>query len=637
MLRGIRNASNTWLGRILMAVVMSGLAAIFALWGINDIFRGFNRSSLATVGDVEISADQFRQAYNDRIQALSQQLNRVVTPAQAAAIGLPRQVLSEMVGQSAIDQRAKQMKLAIPNAEVSRRITSNPQFQTPDGKFDSARFQEALLNANLTEQRFIADQRANTLRRQIIDSVSANIPVPQTWLDVINQFQNQERSISYIALGPAQAGDIPAPTDEQLSKYFDDRKIMFRAPEYRKIVTVTVTPAELGKTLEVSEEDLKKIFDANRSRYIAPERRHIEQMVFPTMAEAQAASDKIKAGATFADLIKERGLNEKDLDLGTVTKSTIIDPAVADAAFALKAGEVSAPVQGRFGAVLVTVTQIIPEENKTFVDVEPQIRSEAATARARGMVQSVHDQIEDERAGGASLEEAAKKLNLPVVTYDAVDRSGRDPSGKAAITTPEASQIVNAAFASDVGVDNDPIESDGGFIWYDVAGVTPAHDRNLDEVKDQVAQHWHDDEVASRLKAKAADILDKLKGGASLDELAKANGVKVQTATGIKRGRPTPGISAPVIDAIFHTARGGSNSAQGEAATDWVVFQVTDDKTPPIDANSEAAKQNQQKLDHDISDDVFGQYMAWLEDSLGTSVDQQQLTQVLGNGAPEPN
>src|SRR5581483_10617692 len=157
------------------------------------------------------------------------------------------------------------------------------------------------------------------------------------------------------------------------------------------------------------------------------------------------------------------------------------------------------------------------------------------------------------------------------------------------------------------------------------------------EVKDQVAQHWHDDEVASRLKTKAADILDKLKNGTSLDELAKANGVKVQTATGVKRGRPTPGISASVIDAIFHTAKDGSNSAQGDAATDWVVFHVTDDKTPPLDPNAEAAKQNQQKLDHDISDDVFGQYMAWLEDSLGTSVDQQQLMQVLGNGAPETN
>ena len=40
--------------------------------------------------------------------------------------------------------------------------------------------------------------------------------------------------------------------------------------------------------------------------------------------------------------------------VGTVTKAELIDPAVANAAFALKDGEVSAPVQGRFGVVLLT-------------------------------------------------------------------------------------------------------------------------------------------------------------------------------------------------------------------------------------------------------------------------------------------
>src|SRR5580698_8387610 len=378
MLRGIRKASTTWLGRIVMGAVMTLLAGVFALWGINDIFNGFGHSYLAMIGKTEITADQFRQNYNDRLQAMSRQLGKVITPEQANAFGLQQQVLSEMVAQAGLDQRAKQMGLGLSNAEISRRITGNPQFQTPDGKFDAAKFQDALLNANLTEQRFVTDQRSNTLRRQIIDSVSGNIATPKTWLDAVNQFQNEQRSIAYVALGPAQAGDIAPPTDEQISKYFDDRKILFRAPEYRKIVIVTVTPTELAKTAEVSDDDVKQVFDSNRSRYITPEKRHIEQMVFPTMAEAQAASDKIKSGTTFAALTAERGLKEQDLDLGTVTKTTIIDPAVADAAFSLKEGEVSAPVQGRFGTVLVTVSQIVPEEQKTFADVEPQIRNDVA-------------------------------------------------------------------------------------------------------------------------------------------------------------------------------------------------------------------------------------------------------------------
>ena len=174
------------------------------------------------------------------------------------------------------------------------------------------------------------------LRRQIVDSLAGDLPVPKAWLEAINQFQNQQRSIEYVMLGPAQAGDIPQPTAEELTKYFEAHKILFRAPEYRKIETVAVTPVELGKWMEISDADIKAWFDEHRSRYLRPERRHVEQIVFPNMADAEAAAARIKDGLSFAALAAERGLNDKDIDLGTVPKSDIVDPAVADAAFALK-------------------------------------------------------------------------------------------------------------------------------------------------------------------------------------------------------------------------------------------------------------------------------------------------------------
>ncbi len=83
---------------------------------------------------------------------------------------------------------------------------------------------------------------------------------------------------------------------EQLSKYFDDRKILFRAPEYRKIDTVTVTPAELAQWMEISDDDIKKTYDEQHASFVTPEKRHIEQIVFPKMADAQAADDSIKSG-----------------------------------------------------------------------------------------------------------------------------------------------------------------------------------------------------------------------------------------------------------------------------------------------------------------------------------------------------
>jgi peptidyl-prolyl cis-trans isomerase D len=572
------------------------------------------------------------------LQLLGRQLGHPLPPDQAAALGLDRQVLGEMVAQAGLDQRAHQMGLGLADAVIARHITTDPNLQTVNGQFDRAKFVDVLRNMGMTEQRFVAEQRRETLRRQLIDSVAGEMTPPKTWLDAINQLQNQTRSIEYVTLGPAQAGDIPQPTPDQLQKYFDDRKTLFRAPEYRKIDVVAATPAELAKWMEVSDDDLKKAYEARRASFTTPERRHIEQLVFPTMADAQAAADRIKAGASFAAIATERGMKEQDIDLGTVTKSGIVDPNVADAAFALKTGDVSAPVQGQFGAVVVTVLKIEPEVTKSLAEVTAQLRNDIALARAKTQVQDLHDKIEDDRAGGSTLEEAAAKEKLAIVTNDAVDRFGRDPDGKPVVTLPHGSEVINAAFASDVGVDNDPIETDGGFIWYAVTGITPAHDRTLDEVKDQVAARWREEETASRLQAKAADLLDKLKGGSPFDLLAAANNLKIQPANDVKRGGGGVEISPKMAGAIFHTAKDAFGSAAGDSPSLWIVYRVTDIKTPALDPNAQDAKTIAQKVQSQLSDDLAGQYVAWLENDLGTKINAEALAQTMGNSAaPDTN
>ena len=458
--------------------------------------------------------------------------------------------------------------------------------------------------------------------------------MPKTYLDAINQFQTQQRSIDYLTLGPEQAGDIPQPTAEELNKYFDDRKIVFRAPEYRKITTLSVTPADLAKSIEVSDADVKKAYDQNLKAYTTPERRHVEQIVFPNMADAQAASDRIKSGTSFTAVATERGLKESDIDLGTVAKTAIIDPAVADAAFSLKEGEVSAPVNGKFGAVLVTVLKIEPEVVKPLAVVAPFIHNDLALERARTKVQDIHDQIEDARAGGATLEEAAKKLNLSIVSLD-VDRSGRDPSGKLVATIPAAGNVINAAFSSEAGADTYPVEAEGGYVWYQVDGVTPSRDRTLDEVKTEVEQRWRDDQVAKRLKDKAADLLDKAKNGNAFDALATGAGVKVEKAADLKRGATTPGISPRVIDAVFHTAKDAFGSSEGDKPTQWIVFRVSDVKTPAFDPNSAEGKKLDQLLQRAVAEDLFTQYLAWVQATLGTTVNQAVLAQAVGAAAPD--
>ena len=619
-----------------MAVVMTLLAGSFAVWGINDIFRGFGRSTLAKIGSTEIPIEQFRQAYEDQLQEMGRQIGHPISAGEASAIGLDRQVLSQMIGQAGLDQRAHQMGLGISNAEIARHITTDPNLQNVNGQFDRSKFELILRNMGYSEQRFVAEQRQAILRRQLLESLTTDMTPPKTWLDAINQFQNQERSIEYIELGPAQAGDIAPPSEDQLKRYFDERRIVFRAPEYRKIDVVTVTPTELAKWMEVSDDDVKKAYDERLASFTTPERRHVEQILFPTLGDAQAAADRIKDGTSFDEIAKGRGLKAGDIDLGLVPKSSIVDPAVADAAFALKDGEISAPLKTSFGAALVTVLKIEPGTVKSFADAAPKLRSDLALERVKAQIQDLHDKIEDDRAGGSTIEEAAAKLKLPVATYN-VDSSGRDPDGRPVVVMSHAGDVVKAAFASDVGVDNDPIEADGGYIWYDVAAITPARPRTLDEVKDEVEQHWRNDEIALRLKTKANDLIDKLKNGEALDAVAAANGVKVETAKDIKRVGGTGAITERVADAVFHTPKDAVAGAEGDDPSQWIVFRVTDITTPAFDAKSSDGAHITQKVQADLSQDLVGQFMSRLESDLGTSVNTSMLAQATGNSAPDTN
>lgn len=632
MLRGLRKASSNWLGKTVMAAVVTFLVVSFAIWGIGDIFRGMTRTTVAKIGGTEISGEQFRTFFNERLQQFSRQVGRPVTPQQAQSIGLDQQFLGQLLAETALNEQTQSLRLGLPDAEVARRIYEEPAFRGPTGQFDQARFEQLIRQAGYTEPRYVAEQRRILLRRQISDTVSAALPVPLVIAEAFNRFANEERSADYLVLGPAAAGDIPAPAPDVLAKYFEDRKTLFRAPEYRKVALLVLTPEEIAKTIEVSDTDAKQEYEAHMARYSAPERREVQQIAFPNEDDARQAAEKLASGQWFEVLAGERGLKPTDYNLGLVAKSAIADPAVADAAFALKEGEVSQPVKGRFGWMILRVSKIVPAAVTPFTEAEPGIKSEIAVQRAKAEVAKRRDKIEDELAGGARLEEVAQKLGVPFRAIETVDRSGRGADGNPVAGLPPGVDVISGAFSTDVGVENDPLQTGGGFVWYEVVGVAPSRERSLDEVKDKVEARWRDDEIAARLKSKADALSEKLKGGVSLADVAASEGLKVETAKAIKRSSSEP-LPQEVVAALFRTAKDGIGSAEGKDATERVVFRVTDIVVPPFDQKTQEAQRIVTTLKGALSDEVLAQYVARLETNLGTTVNRAAMSQAIVGGS----
>ena len=611
-----------------MAVVMGVLIVSFGIWGIADIFRGFGQSKLAKIGNTEISIEAFRQIYTERLQQLSRQFGRPLTPEQARLFGLDRQVLQQTIAEAALDEEARRMGLGQSDAETLRVIHNDPNFKGLNGQFDPARFAAVLRQVGYTEQRYVAEQRRVSLRRQITGTISAGVEPPKPMLDAMVRFQNEQRSIDYIKLEAAQAGTIDPPSPETLAAYFEDHKVQFRAPEYRKISFAMITPEEIGKWSSVTDEEAKKIYDDRKDKMGTPDKRQVEQIVFPTMEEATSARNRINASFSFEDLAKERGLNPSDYDLGLIAKSAIIDPAIADAAFALPEGEISQPVQGRFGVALVKIGKIEPATVPSYESVAATIKKEIATANARAKVNELQGKMEDERGGGASVVEAAQKLGLTAVTIDAVDRSGRMPNGQPVTNIPRGLDVVSQAFNSDVGVDNDPIQFNGGYVWYDVLGVTPSRERPLDEVRDQVEAKWREDQIASRLRTKAVEMVKKLEQGGNLADEAAAVGSKVESAKDFKREASVAGVPSSTITAAFRTAKDGVG--QSGSGSEWTVFKVTDVTVPPADLASDEVKKLQDTLQRGLVDEQVAQYVTKIESVIGTSINQAAFAQVTG-------
>jgi peptidyl-prolyl cis-trans isomerase D len=631
MLRGLRKASSNWLGKAVMAAVVGFLVISFAIWGIGDIFRGFGRSTVAKIGRNELTVEQFRTLYNDRLQQFSRQLGRPISADQARSTGLDRVIVGQIFSEILLDERTRALGLALSDAEVAKLITNDPGFRGANGEFDRFRFEQTIRSAGYTEPRYVAEQRRQALRRELAGTIASGLDAPKAMVEALNRYQNEQRSIEYVLLDRALAGDIASPPPEALAKYFEERKILFRTPEYRKLVIVSLIPSELARWIEISDADLKRAYEERRARYITPERRHILQVDFPNAEAASAAAERIAKGASFVDIAKELGKSEKDIDLGTLPKAAMIDRAVADAAFSLKEGEVSAPVQGRFGTVLVQVLKIEPEQGRPFDQVAGELKQELATARAKNDIFDLYNKIEDARAEGKSLAEAAANLKLEARTVE-LDRSGRDPAG-APVKLPDAQRLLPAAFTTDIGVERDPLQFEDGYIWYDVAGISPSRERSLEEVKDQVEARWREQEMATRLDAKATGMLDKLKAGETLAQVAAADHLKVEKLSGLKRGEASGPLAAAGVDAVFRTAKDGAGKADGAQAGEQIVFRVTDIVVPSLDKASEEAKRAIQSLNRGLSEDILAEYLAWLEREIGVTINQSALNQVISGGA----
>ena len=628
MLQSLRRAADTWAAKLLLIVMVFA----FGIWGVQASMFASTSSAVVTVGNQKVSDTEFRIAFNNVVNMISQQFGTRLSLEQAKMFGAEQMVYGRLVSGAALDQLASDMKLGLTEERILMAIQEEPAFKDPaTGGFSRDRMMAQLQAGNIRQEDYLKSVTQQAVRSQIVDAISDGFAAPKVLSDALKAYGAESRDIDYLILGSANLDPIKAPADDVLTKWFEENKDKYKAPEYRKFSYVKLEPADIADPSAISEDAIKEDYERRKDSYRTPENRTIEQISFADKAAADAAAAKLASGTTFDQLVTEQGKTASDVLLGDFRKDTMPTPAMADAAFGVTAdGGTTGVIDGLVGPVILRITNIRPEVVKTLDDVKEDIRKELALSLANDEIENVYKSFEDVRASGASLAESAQQQKLTVKTIDAIDAEGKDMKDAEIGDLPSGQKLVGEVFKAEVGVEPLPLSLEsGGYVWFELLDTVPARDRKLDEVRDRVVADWTVEQQRAALAKKAQDLVAQVKGGKSFADVAADLKLAVETKAGLRRGAADSVLGTDAVTAAFDGPKGYVANAAAEGGDTQIVLQVKEvNENAPADA-LENQDEQVAELANNAGQDLLNQMIGELQVEYGVSFNRTLAEQLM--------
>ena len=625
MLQGLRKASKSPIASVIIGV----LVLAFALWGVADIFRGGADTVVAQVGSETISDLQYDLQLKNQIRSMSDQTKTDITMDQAKAMGLDRSVLDQIVARAALDDAGGKLGLVASLDQIRDNIRKSNVFLGPDGSFDPNLFVRALQETGLTEEGYVAMTGKDIARAQFVTALVQGIAPPPGLAHLLYDYVTEQRTIEYLVMTPDEAGQIPAPTEADLEAYHKEHSADFSAPEYRAFDYVQIGRAQVEKDVQVTDDELMKEYEARKANYDKPEERVVEQIVFPTKEEADAAAARIKTPADFLTVAHERGLKDSDLALGTYT-ATGLDSRLSQAVFAVAKGAVTEPVQGPFGWVILRAADVIPGVMKSFDDVKEEIRENLVNTRSQDLIRQLGDQFEDERGSGAPLAESAVKLNLPLRHIVAADREGKTPEGAQA-EIPLQPEFMQVVFQTESGEESDLFStSDGETYAVRVTGITPPSVKPLDSVREEVRTAYLADARLKLLQSKVQMLAEQAMKEESLAGVGKILKHAPVTSMPLRRDQTDDVFSASLLQQLFGSTQGTVITGPAGRGNGYVIARVVKVTRSEPDVSTAEYLQYRKSAGDQLGDTAIDTLAAAARQEAGVTVHEQTIQRVLG-------
>jgi peptidyl-prolyl cis-trans isomerase D len=607
-------AKSGGIGKTAMWILMGLL--ILGLGGFGAVSFNGNINSIGTVGSKTIPVNNYARQLQNEIRAIEQQTGQQLPFAQAQQIGLDRAVLQRLVRNRALDHENSELGLSIGDESLREEILRMAAFQGVDGKFDREGYRFALEQGGVSEAEFETSLREEAARTLLQGAILGGVKMPQAYAETLVNYVAEQRSFTWSQLdADSLATPLATPTTEQLRSYYDENVDRFMLPETKKITYAMLSPDALLNEVEVPEEELRSEYEARSNTYNQPERRLVERLAFSDEESANQAAAALEVGGTrFRNLVEDRGLTLADIDLGDVSRLEL--DAAGEEVFAAETGDVVGPLPTTLGPALFRINGILPAQSTSFEEARTELHEELALSRAIRAVEVRARDLDDQLAGGATLEQMANEtqMELGTINWDAETSEG---IAAYADFREAASALKEGDFPKIDQLD------DGSVFAMRLEEELAERPEPFEDALEEIRADWTSEQTVSALTAQATGLIATLGGDASFE----AAGLDAIVETDQTRSAFVDGAPAGFMSEIFDMEVGNVTVLPGEGT---VVIVRLDAITPPAEDAERTALLGRlgEQLDQALAQDLFNIYADDVTLRAGTQVDPRALQAV---------
>jgi peptidyl-prolyl cis-trans isomerase D len=547
MLRSMRENA----GSLVIKILLGAIVVVFVLWGV-----GTNQADkarrVATVNGQVITVDEFGQAYNALLEDLRRSFGDSLNDEALKALRVREQALNRLIDRRVLLDEARDMGLRVADEELSEAIRNAEAFQT-DGRFDAQRYNQLLSLNRMTPEGFEDNQRQAMLIQKLQQFIAGSAKVSEQEAREWYDWRNASVNVNYVRFAPEDV-TVPAPQDDELQTFFQQQQERYRTPPMVEARYVAFREADYRPRVQVNAADVQTYYEENYDEFRIPESveaRHIlirvaenadAAAVEAARAKAQAVHARALGGEDFAALaqeVSEDPARENGGYLGAFGRGNMVKE-FEEAAFALEAGDLSAPVRTPFGWHVIKLEKKTPARELTLEESESRIRGLLADREARTLAYDEAEAVFDASFGVADLQAAAAQKGLTAASTQAFTREEGPPGG--AIAEPQ--RFAAVAFELQEKEISDIQEFSDGYYLIQVVARIADRIPSLEEVQARVRVDLLAQRRQEAAQAAAAEFLAAVQPDQPLDAPVGGAARKVSETGFFKRSEPIPEIGS---------------------------------------------------------------------------------------------